>query len=326
MPSEQPIVAVEGLRKTFPVQRGLGERGATVRALEDISFSIERGEVLGLVGESGSGKSTVGRLVLRLLEPSDGRILFDGVDLNTLSRRRMRTLRRRMQMIFQDPYSSLNPHMRIRDMLDEALLIHGIGGNRSERKARIASLLELVGLPASFESRFPHELSGGQRQRVSIARALAVEPEFIVADEAVSALDVSNQAQIINVLLDLKRRFDLTILFISHNMAVVQNIADRVAVVYLGRIMEIAPTSQLFARPRHPYTAALLSSIPIPDPDVKRERVILSGDIPSPINPPSGCVFRTRCPVVMDRCAVEVPALIKVGNDHRAACLRNEMA
>ena len=322
---EAPILDIRALRKFFPQQTGLlGRRGAPVQALDNVSLSIARGEVLGLVGESGSGKSTVGRLALRLIEPTAGQILFDGVDLNALSRRAMRATRRRMQMIFQDPYSSLNPYMRLGDMLDEALKIHGLGGaSRENRRPRIDALFDLVGLPKSFAARYPHELSGGQRQRVSIARALAVEPDFIVADEAVSALDVSNQAQIINVLVDLKRRLNLTILFISHNMAVVQNIADRVAVIYLGRMMETAPTAALFAAPRHPYTRALLSSAPIPDPELRRERIILTGDIPSPVNPPSGCVFRTRCPMAIEACAREVPPLREVAPGRFTACLRD---
>ena len=306
-----PLLEVQDLRKHFSVP------GGVVRAVDGISFSITRGQVMGLVGESGSGKSTIGKLVLRLLEPTSGKIAFDGIDISELPRRRLRALRRRMQMIFQDPYASLNPTMRVRDAIGEALTIHGLAASR------VPELLQAVGLAPGFAGRFPHELSGGQRQRVSIARALAVEPDFIVADEAVSALDVSNQAQIINLLLDLRRRLDLTILFISHNLAVVQNIADTVAVIYLGRLMELAPAPTLFATPHHPYTIALLSSIPIPDPDLKRQRIVLTGDIPSAVNPPSGCVFRTRCPVAMPRCAIEVPPLRLLGNNHISACLRD---
>lgn len=319
----RPILEIEGLRKFYQIRRNLGAPKAAVQALNDVSFSIRRGEVLGLVGESGSGKSTIGQVVLRLQEATAGRIVFDGVDLRALPKRQLRAMRRRMQMIFQDPYSSLNPFMRVGEALEEALIIHKIGATREIRRARIAQLLEMVRLPASFATRFPHELSGGQRQRVSIARALAVEPDFIVADEAVSALDVSSQAQVINVLMDLKRRLNLTILFISHNMAVVQNIADRVAVVYLGRLMEIGTAEQLFRNPQHPYTKALLSSIPVPDPDAGRQKTVLTGDIPSPINPPSGCVFRTRCPVAMESCAHTVPPPVVVGENHLSHCLRN---
>jgi len=321
MNTEQPLLEIRGLKKYFPVTGGLGERkNVVIRSVDDVTFTIYRGEVLGLVGESGCGKSTVGRLSLRLSEPTEGQILFDGNDLAALSRRELRGARRRMQMIFQDPYSSLNPFMRIGEMIDEVLVIHKLGGNRAARETRVRELLQLVGLPTSFAERFPHELSGGQRQRASIARALAVEPEFIVADEAVSALDVSNQAQVINVLVDLKRKLGLTLLFISHNLAVVQDIADRVAVIYLGRLMEIAPTTELFATPRHPYTRALLSSIPIPAVGAKRDRVVLKGDIPSPINPPSGCVFRTRCPLAFDRCTSEIPAFRDVGVGRGVAC------
>ncbi|WP_131858833.1 ABC transporter ATP-binding protein [Bosea sp. BK604] len=325
--AQDVILAIENLRKSFPVTAagGVG-KAALLKAVEDVSFTMRRGEVVGLVGESGSGKSTIGKLVLRLLDASGGRVVFDGVDLNTLSRGELRRMRRRMQMIFQDPFSSLNPYFRIRDILAEALVVHDIGSGREDRYARVERLLELVGLPVSFATRYPHELSGGQRQRVGIARALAVEPALVVADEAVSALDVSNQAQILNVLMDLRAAFGLSMLFISHNMAVVQNIADSVVVLYLGRVMEIAPTEALFAAPHHPYTIALLSSIPIPDPELKRRRIALTGEIPSPIDPPSGCVFRTRCPVALPACAEQVPALRAVGEGRFSACIRDEAA
>jgi oligopeptide transport system ATP-binding protein len=313
------LLDVQGLRKHFPVPNGRGL--SVLRAVDGVSFALRRGEVMGLVGESGSGKSTVGRLILRLHEPTEGSVLFDGADLGTLGRRPLRQMRRRMQMIFQDPYSSLNPYMRVRDVLLEALTIHRLGGTPAGRAERVAVLLDMVGLPAGFAGRFPHELSGGQRQRVSIARALAVEPELIIADEAVSALDVSNQAQIINVLMELQERFGLTLLFISHNLAVVRNIADMVGVMYLGRMMELAPTEALFDRPLHPYTAALLSSVPVPDPGAAHDHVVLTGEIPSPISPPSGCVFRTRCPLAEDRCAGEVPPLRDVGDGRKVACL-----
>jgi oligopeptide/dipeptide ABC transporter ATP-binding protein len=324
LPESTPLVVVEHLVKRYRVAAGAFGREGDVRAVDDLGFSIARGEVLALVGESGSGKSTVGRLLLRLLEPTSGRIVFDGIDLSTLSRARLRACRRRMQMIFQDPFASLNPHMRVRTMLQEALTIHGIGNSREERSARIESLLHAVGLPPSVADRFPHEFSGGQRQRLGIARALAVEPEFIVADEPISALDVSNQAQIMNVLLALKEQRGLTLLFISHNLAVVQNIADTVAVMYLGHLMEIAPAAALFDRPGHPYTTALLAAIPIPDPTRARNRLVLTGDVPNPASPPSGCVFRTRCPYAVSACATELPSLREVKAGHRVACIRHE--
>ena len=324
MPEQRPFIELHQLRKTYAVDAGLLRPAGKVRAVDGVSFTIQRGEVFALVGESGSGKSTVGKLLLRLEEASSGSIMFDGTDLFALSKRDLRTFRRRMQMIFQDPFSSLNPHMRVQEMLEEALVIHGIGENRGARRERVASLLSTVGLTPAFADRYPHEFSGGQRQRLSIARALAVQPEFIVADEAVSALDVSNQAEIVNVLIDLKRDFGLTLLFISHNMAVVQNIADTVAVMYLGRLMEIAPTRELFTRPRHPYTAALLSAVPIPELNLDRKRILLQGDIPSPLTPPSGCVFRTRCPHATDRCVQEVPTVREVSLSHWVACIRDD--
>lgn len=324
MTDNHALVDVQNLGKRFPVGNRLLGRHAEVRAAEGISFRIARGELLALVGESGSGKSTVGRMLLRLMEPSAGRVVFDGTDLSTLSRRQLRAFRKRMQMIFQDPFASLNPHMRVRDMLQEALAIHGIGSGRVERAARIAALLESVGLSPEFAGRFPHEFSGGQRQRLVIARALAVNPEFIVADEAISALDVSNQAQVMNLLLDLKERDGLTLLFISHNLAVVKNIADSVAVMYLGRLMELSPAEHLFGRPAHPYTAALLAAVPVPEPGAAAGRIVLQGDIPSPIAPPTGCVFRTRCPHAAPRCASEVPALRSIGDGRQVACIRYE--
>ncbi len=321
MPEAVPLVQVERLTKHFPRQHA--QRGKSmVRAVEDVSFEVARGEVLGLVGESGSGKSTIGRLVLRLHDPTTGRVLFDGTDLASLNRHTLRQTRRRMQMIFQDPYASLNPYMRVQDMLEEALVIHRIGADAETRQRRVTELLDMVRMGARFGQRFPHELSGGQRQRVAMARALAVAPNFVVADEAVSALDVSNQAQVLNVLAELRQILGLTILFISHNLAVVQNVTDRVAVLYLGRMMEVAPTAELFRAPRHPYTTVLLSAIPIPDPDVVRTRVVLNGEIPSAADPPSGCVFRTRCPMAIARCAEETPVLQDLGGGRAAACLR----
>ncbi len=298
-----PLLQVRGLEKRFPVRGGLLQRAtAWVKAVDDVSFDVARGEVLGLVGESGSGKTTVGRSILRLIEPTGGSVKFGEVEVTGLSKVDLRAQRRRMQIVFQDPYASLNPRQRVRELIAEALVIHRIG-SRSERRERVATLLEKVGLTADAMERFPHEFSGGQRQRIGIARALAAEPEFIVADEPVSALDVSVQAQVVNLLRDLQRELGLALLFIAHDLAVVRYISDRVAVMYLGRIMEMAPSSVLYARPRHPYTLALLSAAPVPDPDAERGRILLEGDVPSPINPPSGCVFRTRCRYATPACA-----------------------
>ena len=298
------LVEVRDLKKHFPIRGGVLSRVvASVKAVDGVSFAIRRGEVLGLVGESGSGKTTVGRTLLRLIEPTGGRIFFDGQDITELPREKLRPFRRRMQIIFQDPFSSLNPRMTVGDIIAEPLLIHGIGKTPKERTERVAELLKLVGLSPDHMRRYPHEFSGGQRQRIGIARALAVAPEFIVADEPVSALDVSIQAQVVNLLQDLKEELGLTLLFIAHDLAVVEYISDRVAVMYLGKVMELAPARELYRNPKHPYTEALLSAVPIPDPTVKRERIVLQGDIPSPINPPSGCVFRTRCRYALPECA-----------------------
>ena len=320
MSESAPFIQALGLHKTYAVHSGLGEKAKKIRAVDGVNFGIRRGEVFALVGESGSGKSTVGKLLLRLEEVSSGRVLIAGTDLLSLGKKDLRAFRRRIQMIFQDPFASLNPHMRVNEMLHEALAIHGLFKSGNQRNERIAELLQLVGLAPEFSSRYPHEFSGGQRQRISIARALAVEPEFIVADEAVSALDVSNQAQIINVLMDLKNDFGLTMLFISHNMAVVQNIADTVAVMYLGKLMEIAPAKDLFRSPKHPYTTALLSAIPVPEVARERKRIILQGDMPSPLDPPSGCVFRTRCSQASEHCAQVVPALTQTSPGRWVAC------
>jgi oligopeptide/dipeptide ABC transporter ATP-binding protein len=312
-----PLLQVRGLQMHFPVGGG-----RVVRAVDDFSLDVGRGEVVGVVGESGSGKTTAGRAILRLLEPTGGTIQFEGVDITHLGRAAMRPFRRRMQIVFQDPYASLNPRRRVRDVIGEALVIHGIG-TRHDRRERVTALLEKVGLPAEAMDRYPHEFSGGQRQRIGIARALAVEPDFIVADEPVSALDVSVQAQVVNLLQDLQRDLGLAILFIAHDLAVVHYISDRIVVVYLGRVMEIAPSDTLYRDPRHPYTLALLDAAPVPDPRQRRSRVPLQGDIPSPANPPSGCVFRTRCPRAIAECAQVIPPLVEVAPGHFKACIRD---
>jgi len=317
-----PLIEVKNLRRYF------GAPAKPVRAVDDVSFSIQPGETLGLVGESGSGKSTIGRTLLRLIESTSGQVLYRGEDLGSASSSRMRALRSKLQMLFQDPYASLNPKMRVKDILGEALQVHGLAKGRKAREARIAELLELVGLRAEHASRYPHEFSGGQRQRIGVARALAVEPEFIVADEPLSALDVSIQAQVVNLLCDLRDRLSLTMLFISHDLDVVEYLCDRVVVLYLGRVMEVAPTAELFARPLHPYSQALLAASPKPDPDPeqKSEHIALTGDIPSPVNPPSGCVFRTRCPHVIDDCASTRPELRDMGQGRFKACIRDDIA
>ena len=312
------LVSVRALRKYF------GRTGRPVRAVDGVSFDIARGEVLGLVGESGSGKSTIGRSVLKLIEPSEGEVRFAGTDLAPLSPRAMRPYRRRMQIIFQDPYASLNPRRRVGDAIGEVLDAHGLHQG-SVRAKRISELLSVVGLAPEHARRFPHEFSGGQRQRIGIARALAVEPEFIVADEPVSALDVSIQAQIINLLCDLRERFDLTMLFISHDLDVVEYLCDRIVVLYLGKVMETGSAQAMYRTPRHPYTQALLAASPRPDPDARRQRQLLQGDIPSPIDPPSGCVFRTRCPYAQAACAAQVPVLREVAPGHFKACLRDDI-
>jgi len=319
-----PLLDVRDLSKHFAGRKTLFAAPRPVtRAVERLNLQIGRGEVLGLVGESGSGKTTAGRTILRLMEPTSGSVHFDGIDLGGLDKAGLRAMRRRMQIIFQDPYASLDPRRTVHDIIGEAHAIHGLSRAGAEREEMIGSLLEQVGLPRAALWRYPHEFSGGQRQRIGIARALAVQPDFIVADEPVSALDVSIQAQVINILLDQKARLGLTMLFIAHDLAVVEHASDRVAVMYLGRVMEIAPTARLYSAPRHPYTRALMSVVPQPRPDPSRPRQILQGDIPSPMRPPSGCVFRTRCPMATADCAAVVPPLEEVAPGHFRACIRD---
>ena len=316
-PMRDTLISVRGIIKHFPVEGS----DDVVRAVDGVSFDIFAGETLGLVGESGCGKSTVGRCLLRLIEPTAGEVIFEGEDILSLDKKRMRQLRREMQIIFQDPYASLNPRMKVGDIIAEPLVIHN-QGTKSERRDRVASLLRRVGLDPDYMNRYAHEFSGGQRQRIGVARTLALNPKLIVADEPVSALDVSVQAQVVNLLQELQEEFKLTYLFISHGLAVVEHISTRVAVMYLGRIVEIADAAELYARPLHPYTQALLSAIPVPDPLQKRKRIILQGDVPTPINPPSGCRFRTRCPIAIEECAHVDPELREVSPGHHVACIR----
>jgi oligopeptide/dipeptide ABC transporter ATP-binding protein len=315
-----PLLSVKGLVKHFPIKKGLLQRTVGwVHAVDGISFDIAQGETLGLVGESGCGKSTTGKAVLKLIEPTAGEIRIDGTRIDQLSRARMRPYRRRMQVVFQDPYSSLNPRLKVRDIVAEPLVNFG-GADGRERAQRAAELALRVGLREEALDRYPHEFSGGQRQRIGIARALALNPSLIVCDEPVSALDVSVQAQVVNLLADLQREFGLSYLFVAHDLAVVEHISRRIAVMYLGKIVELAPKADLFTRPQHPYTEALLSAVPVPDPGAARERIILQGDVPSPIDPPSGCRFHTRCPYAEARCAKEEPELREIFPGHHVAC------
>ena len=317
--NNQAMLDVDQLSKFFDVGKG-----KTLKAVNGLSLSIRKGETLGVVGESGCGKSTAGRTIMRLYEPTSGVVRYNGENIYDMKGAKLKALRREMQMVFQDPYASLNPRWTVEDIIAEPLDVHGLVSSRKERKLAVERLLDKVGLNPSHLTRYPHEFSGGQRQRIGIARSLAVDPKFIVADEPISALDVSIQAQVVNLLQNLQKTDSLTYLFIAHDLAMVKHISDRIAVMYLGKLIEIADSDDLYAEPRHPYTQALLSSIPVPDPDVEatKERIVLRGDLPSPISPPSGCTFRTRCPAATERCAAEVPELRQVGPNpsHWAAC------
>jgi len=322
MSSDNVLLTVSGLKKHYPIRRGVIRRQVgTVKAVDGISFQVMRGETLGLVGESGCGKSTTGRVILQLYPPTEGSVVFDGMQLTSMKREEVRRVRPRMQMIFQDPYSSLNPRMSVGELVTEPMVIH-TQLNRQQRSDRVRELLELVGLNPKFDRRYPHEFSGGQRQRIGVARALALTPDFLVCDEPISALDVSVQAQVANLLKELQAKLGLTYLFIAHDLSMVRHISTRVAVMYLGKLMELAPRAELYRRPLHPYTQALLSAVPVPDPVVEsdRKRTILEGDVPSPAAPPSGCVFHTRCPVAVDLCRTALPEYREILPGHHVAC------
>jgi oligopeptide transport system ATP-binding protein len=317
---EETILTVEDLKKYFPIEGGvLRKTVGHVKAVDGVSFNIQKGETFGLVGESGCGKSTTGRMLMRLIEPSEGKIVFCGQDLTTMDKKTLRKTRRDIQMIFQDPFASLDPRFTVERIIEEPMIVHKIG-TKAERKKKVRELLEVVGLASYHAKRYPHQFSGGQRQRIGIARALAVNPKLIIADEPVSALDVSIQSQVINLLQDLQKQFDLTFLFIAHDLSVVHHFSNRVGVMYLGRIVEVADSDELYHSPKHPYTKALLASIPIPDPDYQSEAEELSGDVPSPAAPPSGCAFHTRCPVAMEKCKLVRPELKEQGSGHWVAC------
>ncbi len=320
----ETLLEVKNLKKYFPVVEGIVFQKAVahVKAVDDVSFEIKKGETLGLVGESGCGKTTTGRCILQLERATAGDIVFEGVNLNELDGKALSPVRQKIQVIFQDPYSSLNPRMKIGDIIGEPMRVHNIEPNVTKRRQRISELLSICGLDPKFADRYPHEMSGGQRQRVGIARALSLNPEFIICDEAVSALDVSIQAQVINLLEDLRKEFDLTYLFIAHDLSVVHHLCDRVAVMYLGKMMELAESDELFDNPIHPYTQALLSAVPVPDPSVEKQRKhqVLQGEVPSPMNPPSGCVFHPRCPLAVDSCKLEIPPLVEKRPGHWVAC------
>lgn len=314
------IIRVNRLKKTFPIHAGIfGRKVGEITAVDEVSFTVKKGETLGLVGESGCGKSTTGRTMLRLYEPTSGEVEFEGKDLFKLNKEEMRKARRHLQMVFQDPFASLNPRHKVAKILEEPLIVHGLG-NEAERREQVQELLHVVGLNASHGNRYPHQFSGGQRQRIGIARALATKPKLIIADEPVSALDVSIQSQVLNLMMDLQEQFELTYIFIAHDLSVVKHISNRVGVMYLGRLVELADSKELYEKPLHPYTEALLSAVPIPDPTVKRERILLKGDVPSPANPPKGCAFHPRCPHVMDKCKEVRPEFKDVGSGHYVAC------
>lgn len=317
---EQKLIEVKNLKKYFPIKGGILQRTVGhVKAVDDISFDIYKGETLGIVGESGSGKSTMGRVLLRLLDPTEGQVIFEGKDISQLSNRKIRPLRKDMQMVFQDPYASLNPRMSVGELIEEPMIVQNVL-SKVERKEKVVELLEKVGLAPEARAKYPHEFSGGQRQRIGIARSLSTRPKFIIGDEPVSALDVSVQSQVLNLMEDLQDEFDLTYLFIAHDLSVVKHISDRVAVMYLGRIAELAPKKSLYENPLHPYTQALISAVPSTNVLNKKEKIKLSGDLPSPSNPPRGCSFHTRCPKAHERCSIERPELIDVGQEHYVAC------